>query len=113
MLTLFSAADRAQTRPNAPFWDPAAPRSAFINTLPDPLRVKANGLQQHQLSVYEDFAAEPRPGQISTENLPYMRSPSVDHTGLGHQEVMERFGVSPWLLSFRNSFLTARIGAHP
>ncbi|KAG2020512.1 CCR4-Not complex component [Coprinopsis cinerea AmutBmut pab1-1] len=75
-----------ETRPAAPFWDPAAPRSTFTNTLPDPLRIKLSGLQPQQLSVYEDFATEQRPGADV-----YIRSPSVGGGGLTHPEVMERF----------------------
>ena len=37
------------------FWDPHAMHIAFIDGLPDPLRIKPNGLQAHQLRVYEDF----------------------------------------------------------
>lgn len=37
------------------FWDPSAPHSNFAINLPDPLQIKANGLQPHQAGVYEDF----------------------------------------------------------
>ena len=37
------------------FWDPHAMQIPFIAGLPDPLRIKPNGLQAHQLRVYEDF----------------------------------------------------------
>lgn len=37
------------------FWDPSAPQSNFAINLPDPLQIKANGLQPHQAGVYEDF----------------------------------------------------------
>lgn len=42
-------------RPGAGFWDPLAVQSTFIASLPDPLRVKLNGLQPHQQRVYEEF----------------------------------------------------------
>jgi CCR4-NOT transcription complex subunit 1 len=37
------------------FWDPSAPPTNFSVVLPDPLRIKATGLQPHQVAVYEDF----------------------------------------------------------
>lgn len=42
-------------RPGQPFWDQTAPQAAFIATLPEPLRIKASGLQMQQTRVYEDF----------------------------------------------------------
>ncbi|KAJ2931428.1 hypothetical protein H1R20_g5724, partial [Candolleomyces eurysporus] len=96
-----------EARPTAPFWDPAAPRSAFPTSLPDPLRIKANGLQPHQLSVYEDFASDAkrvadlsRPGSAASfaASIPYIRSPALDQQmlrpgGILHQEAMERFAA--------------------
>ncbi|EJD02104.1 Not1-domain-containing protein [Fomitiporia mediterranea MF3/22] len=38
------------------FWDPLAVQSAFIAGLPDPLRIRPNGLQPLQQRVYEEFA---------------------------------------------------------
>lgn len=38
-----------------PFWDPAAPRPHFSQTLPEALRIKNQGVQPHQAAVYEDF----------------------------------------------------------
>lgn len=44
-----------QQRPGQPFWDPSAPQSNFVGTLPEPLRIKPNGIQPIQAAVYEDF----------------------------------------------------------
>lgn len=44
-----------ELRSGQPFWDPNAPPSNFSIALPDPLRIKATGLQTHQVAVYEDF----------------------------------------------------------
>jgi hypothetical protein len=38
-----------------PFWDQAAPRPHFSQTLPEALRIKNQGVQLHQAAVYEDF----------------------------------------------------------
>jgi CCR4-NOT transcription complex subunit 1 len=44
-----------QLRNGQPFWDSSAPQSNYSANLPDPLRIKGNGLQPAQMSVYEDF----------------------------------------------------------
>lgn len=44
-----------QTAPRQPFWDSNALPSAFSASLPDPLRIKVNGVQPNQIGVYEDF----------------------------------------------------------
>jgi CCR4-NOT transcription complex subunit 1 len=44
-----------ELRSGQAFWDPAAPPTNFSVVLPDPLRIKATGLQPHQVAVYEDF----------------------------------------------------------
>ena len=44
-----------ELRSGQPFWDPSAPPTNFSVALPDPLRIKATGLQPHQVAVYEDF----------------------------------------------------------
>lgn len=44
-----------QLRNGQTFWDPSAPQSNFTISLPDPLQIKVNGLQPHQIGVYEDF----------------------------------------------------------
>ncbi|KLO12020.1 Not1-domain-containing protein [Schizopora paradoxa] len=49
-----------EQRPGQPFWDPQAPQSSFASGLPDPLRVKANGPQEAQLRVYEEFGLDKR-----------------------------------------------------
>ncbi|KAL0947287.1 hypothetical protein HGRIS_013407 [Hohenbuehelia grisea] len=98
-----------EARNGQPFWDPAANQSNFAFTLPDPLRVKPNGLQPHQLSVYEDFnmdvkrRATSRPSSTMsfTRNDPmnplmYTPSPAPEmqvasRSFLNHQEAMDRF----------------------
>ncbi|EDR11008.1 uncharacterized protein LACBIDRAFT_141130, partial [Laccaria bicolor S238N-H82] len=93
-----------EQRNGQPFWDPAAPRSNFSSTLPDPLRIKSTGLQQHQFRLYEDFDVkrrpESRPNSSNSFNViaPYARTPSIDHVMLNqalynHQDAMDRFGV--------------------
>lgn len=44
-----------ELRSGQPFWDPSTPPTNFSVVLPDPLRIKAAGLQPHQFAVYEDF----------------------------------------------------------
>lgn len=44
-----------QTTRGQPFWDATALPSPFSSTLPDPLRIKVNGVQPNQIGVYEDF----------------------------------------------------------
>lgn len=46
---------RRRHRPGQVFWDPLVGQSPFINSLPDPLRIRHTGLQPQQLRVYEDF----------------------------------------------------------
>ncbi|KAF7311634.1 Not1-domain-containing protein [Mycena kentingensis (nom. inval.)] len=84
------------------FWDPAAAPSSFAVTLPDPLRVKANGLQPHQ-SVYEDFGIDSKRSLVgisrpssTTSFAPglYASSPTPDSAPVfNHQEAMDRFAV--------------------
>ncbi|KIJ69669.1 hypothetical protein HYDPIDRAFT_80338 [Hydnomerulius pinastri MD-312] len=95
------------------FWDPAAPPTNFSAGLPDPLRIKASGLQPHQVAVYEDFSLDPkrRPATMSrpsstmanyrNEHLNpgvYAASPAPEQMGpqapLSHQEAMERFTIA-------------------
>lgn len=47
-----------QARNGHPFWDPQAILTNFSSALPDPLRIKPNGVQANQLGVYEDFSAD-------------------------------------------------------
>lgn len=44
-----------KTNRGQPFWDVSALSSNFSANLPDPLRIKATGVQANQISVYEDF----------------------------------------------------------
>lgn len=44
-----------ELRPGQAFWDPLAVQSAFIAGLPDPLRIKPNGLLPQQQHVYAEF----------------------------------------------------------
>ncbi|KAJ7445783.1 Not1-domain-containing protein [Mycena galericulata] len=91
-----------EARNGQSFWDPTAAPTSFAVTLPDPLRVKPNGLQPHQAGVYEDFsmdskrtAASSRPSS-TTSFTPahYTPSPAPEPTQyLNHQDAMDRFGV--------------------
>lgn len=85
-----------------PFWDSSAPHSNFGVNLPDPLRIKASGLQPHQVSVYEDFASDTkrritsRPSSTTSFASPalYPPSPASELHGFhSHAEAMERFAV--------------------
>jgi len=44
-----------QANRGQPFWDASALSSNFSANLPDPLRIKAAGVQANQINVYEDF----------------------------------------------------------
>ncbi|KAJ7929302.1 Not1-domain-containing protein [Mycena leptocephala] len=90
-----------EARNGQTFWDPTAAPSSFAVTLPDPLRVKPNGLQPHQPGVYEDFSMDPkrtaaasRPSS-TTSFTPalYAPSPAPEPQYLNHQDAMDRFGV--------------------
>nr|GAT52123.1 Not1-domain-containing protein [Mycena chlorophos] len=91
-----------EARGGTSFWDPNAAPSSFAGTLPDPLRVKQNGLQPHQ-SVYEDFGLDPKRSNLigsrpssTTSFTPalYAPSPGPDVPQFfNHQEAMERFTV--------------------
>ncbi|KAF8078158.1 Not1-domain-containing protein [Lyophyllum atratum] len=89
-----------ELRSGQPFWDPSAPTSNFGVNLPDPLRIKANGLQPHQVGVYEDFYAKrrltSRPSSTMSFATPplYPSSPASELSGFhNHPEAMERFTV--------------------
>ncbi|KAK7023882.1 Not1-domain-containing protein [Favolaschia claudopus] len=91
-----------EARNGQTFWDPTAAPSSFAVTLPDPLRVKPNGLQAHQPGVYEDFSMDAKRAAIAsrpsstTSFTPghYAPSPAPDPPQyLNHQDAMERFGV--------------------
>ncbi|KAG5645053.1 hypothetical protein DXG03_007232, partial [Asterophora parasitica] len=91
-----------ELRNGHPFWDPSAPTSNFAVNLPDPLRIKASGLQAHQVGIYEDFATDTkrritsRPSStmsFATPNL-YPSSPASEMSGFhSHADAMERFTV--------------------
>ncbi|KAF8556923.1 Not1-domain-containing protein [Imleria badia] len=93
------------------FWDPSAPPTNFSVVLPDPLRIKATGLQPHQVAVYEDFSLDPkrrpstmsRPGsavaytradQIPPAVYPGSPAPEQGMGSLSHPEAMERFTIT-------------------
>ncbi|KAF5387155.1 hypothetical protein D9615_001699 [Tricholomella constricta] len=91
-----------ELRNSQPFWDPSAPSSNFAVNLPDPLRIKASGLQPHQVGVYEDFATDAkrrinsRPSSTMSFATPalYPSSPASEMSGFhSHTEAMERFTV--------------------
>ncbi|TFK67891.1 Not1-domain-containing protein [Pluteus cervinus] len=84
------------------FWDPSAPPLTFAVNLPDPLRVRPNGLQQHQMSVYEDFALDSKRRVTTRPNstLPFTSpvytpppGPEPPQTSYNHQDAMDRFLV--------------------
>ncbi|EIN07655.1 CCR4-Not complex component [Punctularia strigosozonata HHB-11173 SS5] len=96
-----------QQRPNQPYWDvQAPPQNIYPVPLPDPLRIKASGVQPVQLRVYEDFGNDPkrlmtsRPGSTVsyTRNEPptYSATPPPDQpvansNAFSHAEAMQRF----------------------
>ncbi|KAJ7093160.1 Not1-domain-containing protein [Mycena epipterygia] len=101
--TSFEARRRhREARNGQSFWDPTAAPSSFAAALPDPLRVKPNGLQPHQAGVYEDFSMDPK--RVAAASRPssttsftpalYAPSPAPDPPQyLNHQDAMDRFGV--------------------
>jgi CCR4-NOT transcription complex subunit 1 len=115
-------ADPHQHRMGQPFWDPAAPRPHFSQTLPEPLRIKNQGVQPHQAAVYEDFGASygeiedaisllctdtkrkvaSRPGStisFTREQVALYDATNgqegANGTYMSTQDAMERFSVSP------------------
>ncbi|RUS19853.1 hypothetical protein BC937DRAFT_86816 [Endogone sp. FLAS-F59071] len=68
---------------NQPFFDMSVFASRYPTSLPEPLRLKPNGLQQQQLRVYEDFARIPRmQNQLTTyetDRAPRVARPEVSH----------------------------------
>ncbi|KAF8431772.1 Not1-domain-containing protein [Boletus edulis BED1] len=100
-----------ELRSGQAFWDPAAPPANFSVVLPDALRIKATGLQPHQVAVYEDFSLDPkrrpptmsRPGSAAAysraDHLPtavYAGSPAPEQgmSALSHPEAMEQFTIT-------------------
>lgn len=45
----------SKQRPGQAFWDNASLQSPIVTSLPDPLRIKASGVQPSQMRVYEEF----------------------------------------------------------
>ncbi|KZP29910.1 Not1-domain-containing protein [Athelia psychrophila] len=93
------------------FWDPSAPPSNFALNLPDPLQIKANGLQPHQAGVYEDFGMDQlrriasRPSSSISYSRNDMVTPAIyapspvqdtpsNQTAFNHQDAMERFSAT-------------------
>ncbi|KAI0320504.1 Not1-domain-containing protein [Amylostereum chailletii] len=91
-----------------PFWDTAALTSSFFTSLPDPLRLKQNGVQPNQMAVYEDFGVEAkrhwssRPSSTVSysrnEAHAYTASPAMDQStnvpaSMTHQDAMDRFNA--------------------
>lgn len=98
-----------EMRTNQPFWDPAVSQASLAMNLPDPLKLKANGLNAIQAAVYEDFgndgkrryasatgsrpgSAIPRPDQLAAA---FGGSPAPGHMSvlLDHAEIVERFSA--------------------
>ncbi|KAI0928230.1 hypothetical protein AcW2_004306 [Taiwanofungus camphoratus] len=101
-----------EQRPGQPFWDPSAPQSNFVGTLPEPLRIKPNGIQPIQAAVYEDFGLDskrrvfssrpsstvsyPRNDQLSASFYtpsPLPEQAAADQSFLRHQDAMDRFSL--------------------
>ncbi|KDR81370.1 hypothetical protein GALMADRAFT_239234 [Galerina marginata CBS 339.88] len=94
-----------ELRSGQAFWDPSVPHSTFTASLPDPLRIKPNGVQPLQAAVYEDFGIDPkrrtdsRPASVTSFNTsaPYSQSPSLEQalnqSLHNHQDAMERFSI--------------------
>ncbi|OSD02780.1 Not1-domain-containing protein [Trametes coccinea BRFM310] len=99
-----------EQRPGQPFWDPSALQSSIVNSLPDPLRIKPNGVQISQLRVYEEFREHDDPRRMFTSRpnstASYSRNdqlaslyspPPMPEQGaqnlLRPQEAMERFNA--------------------
>ncbi|KZT44176.1 Not1-domain-containing protein [Sistotremastrum suecicum HHB10207 ss-3] len=94
-----------EVRPGLPFWDAAGANLEFLAHLPDPLRIKPNGLQLPQWRVYEDFLGFDPKRKLSarpTSTLPY---PSAEHLASTFNsrspvlEVADRNLTAPSLLS--------------
>ncbi|KAJ7582498.1 Not1-domain-containing protein [Mycena floridula] len=91
-----------ESRTTSSFYDPNASVSNFSSTLPDPLRIRPNGLQANQLGVYEDFTMDPRRRIASRPSstmsfVPGHFAPSPAPSAnnyLSHQDAMERFAAS-------------------
>lgn len=96
-----------EARNGHPFWDPQAILTNFSSGLPDPLRIRPNGVQANQLGVYEDFGPDSkrrmvanmtsRPSSTMSYGAPsgYSTSPAPD-AGVVHynqQDAMARLTV--------------------
>jgi CCR4-NOT transcription complex subunit 1 len=69
LASAYLARRRHRERSTAAFWDTtAAAASHYSNLLPDPLRMKLNGLQPQQLQVYEDFGQRAASAQLELPN---------------------------------------------
>ncbi|EPQ58539.1 Not1-domain-containing protein [Gloeophyllum trabeum ATCC 11539] len=93
------------------FWDQTAGASSFVASLPDPLRIRAAGVQANQMLVYEDFATDARrrvtasrPGSTVSyartdfSSMVYPQTPVQDLPLAGarlftHGEAMQRFAL--------------------
>ncbi|KAL1947536.1 hypothetical protein VTO73DRAFT_13260 [Trametes versicolor] len=99
-----------EQRPGQAFWDNASLQSPIVTSLPDPLRIKASGVQPSQMRVYEEFKdyTEPKRGFTSRPNSTasytrndqiaslYSPSPMPEQPSqnlLRPQEAMERFNA--------------------
>lgn len=95
-----------------PYWDPSVLQTNWPSTLPDPLRLKATGVQAHQLHLYEDFAQENQRRMISrpASTAQYGRqqefqgrgySPAPDSyqpAGPSLAEIIDKFNVGTFML---------------
>jgi len=82
VIAIFGALDAyakpSQLRNGQTFWDPSAPQSTSAISLPDPLQIKANGLQPHQAGVYEDFSKHFVMSNVSQFSLNFRYGPSTE-----------------------------------
>ncbi|RUP49651.1 CCR4-Not complex component, Not1-domain-containing protein [Jimgerdemannia flammicorona] len=63
----FNNRKKHRERTNQPFYDMSVfSASRYPSSLPEPLRLKPNGLQMQQLRVYEDFARSRMQNQLTT-----------------------------------------------
>ncbi|RUS35473.1 CCR4-Not complex component, Not1-domain-containing protein [Jimgerdemannia flammicorona] len=86
----FNNRKKHRERTNQPFYDMSVfSASRYPSSLPEPLRLKPNGLQMQQLRVYEDFARSRMQNQLTTygaepDRVPRATRPEVYHPSYGY-----------------------------
>nr|CAG8466511.1 6213_t:CDS:10 [Entrophospora candida] len=76
--TTFSNRKKHRERTGQSYYDMYPGVSRYANNLPDPLRLKPNGLQPQQLRVYEDFSRILRFNPIYDERVPRLNMSRQD-----------------------------------